>query len=114
MPSGKKYRPTCTMGEKAGEIYAVNSCYCVKDVENTKVGQADVLKGDIILSFSPLHQKFENIFRWIHCAHIACIRNSIRGRSKQFPFIREIEDPTTFRWQECLYLGKNYQELSLY
>ena len=35
--------------------------------------------------------------RWIHCAHIDCIRNSIRGRSKQFPFIRELEDPTTFR-----------------
>ena len=35
---------------------------------------------------------------WIHCAHIACIRNSIRAASKQFPFVRELPDPTTFRF----------------
>ena len=35
---------------------------------------------------------------WIHCAHIACIRNSIRPASKQFPFVRALEDPTTFRF----------------
>lgn len=35
---------------------------------------------------------------WIHCAQIACIRNSIRPASKQFPFIRELPDPTTFKY----------------
>ena len=77
--------------------YDVNSCSCQKTFKIPK--QVKQIEGDIILSYSPLLQKFETISRWIHCAHIACIRNSIRGRSKQFPFIREIEDPTTFRWQ---------------
>lgn len=36
---------------------------------------------------------------WIHCAQIACIRNSIRPASKQFPFIRELPDPTTFKYE---------------
>ena len=50
-----------------------------------------------IFTLSSKVSKVCSLFRWIHCAHIACIRNSIRGRSKQFPFIREIEDPTTYR-----------------
>ena len=36
---------------------------------------------------------------WIHCAQIACIRNSIRPASKQLPFIRELPDPTTFKYE---------------
>ena len=36
---------------------------------------------------------------WIHCAQIACIRNSIRPASKKFPFIRELPDPTTFKYE---------------
>ena len=43
---------------------------------------------------------------WIHCAHIACIRNSIRPASKQFPFIRELDDPTTFRFAGTELLSK--------
>ena len=43
---------------------------------------------------------------WIHCAHIACIRNSIRPASKQFPFIRELDDPTTFRFAGTELLAK--------
>ena len=47
-------------------------------------------------------RKYFFVGAWIHCAHIACIRNSIRPSSKQFPFIRELEDPTTFRWDNLL------------
>ena len=43
---------------------------------------------------------------WIHCAHIACIRNSIRAASKQFPFVRELPDPTTFRYAGSEILAK--------
>ena len=40
-----------------------------------------------------------NLGEWIHCAQIACIRNSIRPASKMFPFIRELPDPTTFKYE---------------
>ena len=43
---------------------------------------------------------------WIHCAQIACIRNSIRPPSKQFPFIRELPDPTTFKYGGSELLAK--------
>ena len=49
---------------------------------------------------------------WIHCAQIACIRNSIRPPSKQFPFIRELPDPTTFKFEGSELLARLTEGLS--
>ena len=50
----------------------------------------------------------------IHCAQIACIRNSIRPPSKQFPFIRELPDPTTFKYGGSELLAKLIEGMILF
>lgn len=44
----------------------------------------------LINCFSLFQSFFEG--KWIHCAHLACLRNRDRPKSKQFPALRELGD----------------------